>query len=67
MTLADKVFEFECKVSFEEFALEVKNEIDKLETLEDIKNYYLHERGWISDESLIEELFDFIINLKMEE
>jgi hypothetical protein len=67
MTLADKVFEFECKVSFEEFALEVKNEIDKLETLEDVKNYYLHERGWISDESLVDLLFDLIIDLKTEE
>ena len=67
MKLSEKVFEFECKVSFEEFALEVKNEIDKLETLEDVKNYYLYERGWISDESLIEELINFIIDLKMEE
>ena len=67
MTLAEKVFEFEVEVSFEEFTLEVKNEIDKLETLEDVKNYYLYERGWISVESLVDLLFDFIIDLKMEE
>ena len=67
MTLAEKVFEFEVEVRFEEFTLEVKNEIDKLETLEDVKNYYLYERGWISVESLVDLLFDFIIDLKMEE
>ena len=63
MTLAEQVFEFECEVSFEDFALEVKSEIDKLKTLEDVKNYYLYERGWINDESLVDLLFDFIIDL----
>jgi hypothetical protein len=64
MKLSEKVFEFECDWSDEDFALEVKEDIDKLETLEDVKNYYLFERGWINDKSLTELLFDFIIDLK---
>jgi hypothetical protein len=63
MTLAEKVFEFECEVSFEEFALEVKKDIDKLETLKDVKEYYLYERGWKGDSSLEDLLFDLIIDL----
>ena len=64
MKLSEKVFEFECEVSFGNFALEVKEDIDKLETLEEVKNYYLYERGWISDDSLVDLLFDLIISLK---
>ena len=66
MTLSEKVFEFECEVSFEDFALEIKNDIDKLETLEDVKNYYLDYRGWRGNDSLVDLLFDFIIDLKTE-
>ena len=66
MKLSEKVFEFECEVSFEDFALEVKSEIDKLETLEDVRNYYLHDRGWLGDDSLMELLIDLIISLKTE-
>ena len=66
MTLTEKVFKFEVEVSGEDFALEVKEGIDKLETLEEVKNYYLYERGWISDDSLVDLLFDLIIDLKME-
>jgi hypothetical protein len=66
MKLSEKVFEFECEVSFENFALEVKKDIDKLETLDDVKNYYLYERSWVNDESLVDLLIDFIINVKME-
>jgi len=65
MTLAEKVFDFECEISREQ-VLEFEVEIDKLKTLEDVKNYYLYERGWISDDSLVDLLFDFIIDLKME-
>jgi len=64
MKLNEKVFEFECEVSFEDFVLEVKNDIDKLETLKDVKNYYLYERGWKGDDSLEDLLIDFIIDLK---
>lgn len=61
--LVEKVFDFECEISNEQ-ALEFEVDIDKLKTLEDVKNYYLFERGWINDKSLIELLFDFIIDLK---
>ena len=63
MTLAEKVFEFECEVSFEDFALEVKKDIDKLETLKDVKEYYLYKRGWKGDSSLEDLLYDLIIDL----
>ena len=66
MKLAEKVFEFECEVSFEDFALEVKKDIDKLETLKDVKEYYLYERGWKGDDSLEDLLFDLIVNLKLD-
>jgi hypothetical protein len=65
MTLVEKVFEFECEISGEQ-ALEFEIEIDKLKNLEDIKNYYLYERGWINDKSLVDLLIDFIIDLKMD-
>ena len=63
MTLAEKVFEFECEVSFEDSALEAKKDIDKLETLEDVKEYYLYKRGWKGDSSLEDLLSDLIIDL----
>jgi hypothetical protein len=65
MTLSEKVFEFECEISNEQ-ALEFEIEIDKLKTLEDVKNYYLYERGWVNVESLVDLLIDFIIDLKTE-
>jgi hypothetical protein len=37
-----------------------------LETLNDVKEYYLDYRGWDSDSSLRELFFDFIVNLKKE-
>ena len=64
LKLSEKVFEFECEVSREDFALEVKSEIDKLETLEDVRNYYLNDRGWLGNDSLMELLIDLIISLK---
>ena len=63
--LSEKVFDFECEISNEQ-ALEFEIEIDKLKNLEDIKNYYLYERGWINSESLVDLLIDFIIDLKMD-
>ena len=65
MKLNEKVFEFEIEISGEQ-ALEFEIEIDKLKNLEDIKNYYLYERGWINSESLVDLLIDFIIDLKMD-
>ena len=63
MTLAEKVFEFECEVSFEDSALEAKKDIDKLETLKDVKEYYLYKRGWKGVSSLEDLLSDLIIDL----
>jgi hypothetical protein len=66
MKLSEEVFEFECEISGDDFALEEKVNIDKLETLNDVKEYYLNYRGWDSDSSLRELFFDFIVNLKTE-
>lgn len=61
--LSEKVFDFECEISNEQ-ALEFEDDINKLKTLEDVKLYYLYERGWINDDSLVDLLFDLIIDLK---
>jgi antirestriction protein len=66
MKLNEKVFKFEVEISGEDFALEVKNEIDKLKHLKDVKEYYLDYRGWRFNDSLEELLIDFIIDLKMD-
>jgi hypothetical protein len=66
LSLSEKVFKFEVEISGEDFALEVKNKIDKLETLKDVKEYYLDYRGWRFNDSLEELLIDFIIDLKMD-
>jgi hypothetical protein len=63
MTLVEKVLNFEEEVSSEDFVLEVKEDIEKLETLEDVRNYYLYDRGWINDESLVDVLTYFLINI----
>ena len=63
MTLVEKVLNFEEEVSGEDFVLEVKEDIEKLETLEDVRNYYLYDRGWIDDESLVDVLTYFLINI----
>jgi len=61
MTLVEKVLNFEEEVSNDipEF---VENDIKKLETLEDVRNYYLYDRGWINDKSLVEVLTYFLSN-----
>jgi len=61
--LSEKVFDFECEISNEQ-ALEFEDDINRLKTLEDVKLYYLYERGWVNDESLVDLLFDLIIDLK---
>lgn len=62
--LSEKVFVFEGEVSSEDFALEIKEDIDKLKTLDDVKNFYLYDRGWVNSESLVDLLIDFIISVK---
>ena len=61
--LSNKVLEFEKEISEESF-LEFKEDIDKIETLEDVKVYYLYKRGWEDDIDLIETLINFIIEVK---
>jgi hypothetical protein len=63
MTLVEKVLNFEEEVSSEDFVLEVIEDIEKLETLEDVRNYYLYDRGWIDDESLVDVLTYFLVNI----
>jgi hypothetical protein len=63
MTLVEKVLNFEEEVSGEDFVLEVKEDIEKLETLEDVRNYYLYDRGWINDKSLVDVLTYFLSNI----
>jgi hypothetical protein len=62
MTLAEKVLNFEEEVSNDipEF---VENDIKKLETLEDVRKYYLYDRGWINDKSLVDVLTYFLSNI----
>jgi hypothetical protein len=62
MTLVEKVLNFEEEVSNDipEF---VENDIKKLETLEDVRKYYLYDRGWINDKSLIDVLTYFLSNI----
>ena len=62
MTLVEKVLEFENEISngISEFVIE---EINNLETEEDVINYYLYERGWEEDEDLVDTLDFFLSNL----
>ena len=45
---------------------DLRSEIDKIETLKEVKDYYLYERGWIDSDSMVESLIDFIIYLVKE-
>jgi hypothetical protein len=62
MTLVEKVLNFEEEVS-NDIPSFVENDIKKLETLEDVRNYYLYDRGWIDDESLVDVLTYFLSNI----
>ena len=65
MELVKKVLEFEKLVSGE-VEERVKKEIEELKSLEDVKEYYLEERDWGSDKSMVEVLYEFISELKKE-
>ena len=65
MELVKKVLEFEKLVSGE-FDESVKKEIEELKSLDDVKEYYLEERDWESDESMVEVLYEFILELEKE-
>ena len=62
MTLVEKVLNFEEEVS-NDIPSFVENDIKKLETLEDVRNYYLYDRGWINDKSLVDVLTYFLVNI----
>lgn len=63
--LQTQIYNFEIEISGEEFADGEINNIRKLKTLNDVKEYYLYSRGWIKDESLLDCLLDFLIRIKM--
>ena len=56
MTLGEQVLEFEKEISSESWVNEKEN-ILKLTTLEEVKNYYLYDRGWKYDGDLMDTLF----------
>jgi len=62
MTLVEKVLNFEEEVS-NDIPEYVENDIKKLETLEDVRKYYLYDRGWINDKSLVDVLTYFLSNI----
>ena len=66
MLLGEQVLEFEKEISSESFWINEKENILKLTTLEEVKNYYLYDRGWKYDSDLEDTLFNLIINLKQE-
>ncbi len=51
-SISEKVWEFECDGRDIEDAMEFKEDIFKLKTIDDVVKYYLEERGWQGDEDL---------------
>jgi hypothetical protein len=64
MTLGEQVLEFEKEISDEGLIHEEKENILKLTTLEEVKEYYLYDRGWKDDDDFIDTLLNLIIRLK---
>jgi len=64
MTLGEQVLEFEKEVSDESFVNEEKENILKLTTQEEVKEYYMEERGWKDDDSFVDTLMCLLIDLK---
>lgn len=64
MTLGEQVLEFEKEVSDESFVNEEKENILKLTTLEEVKDYYMDYRGWKDDDSFVDTLMGLLIDLK---
>jgi len=65
--LSKRLFEFECEAIGEDLAWGLRSELNKLKTLKDVKEYYLYERDWESNNILVDTLFDFLIDLQMEQ
>ena len=65
MTLGEQVLEFEKEFSdWECIEKEEKENILKLTTLEEVKDYYMDYRGWKDDDSMVDTLINLLINLK---
>jgi len=64
MTIGEQVLEFEKEVSDESFVNEEKENILKLTTLEEVKEYYMEERGWKDDDNFVDTLMCLLIDLK---
>lgn len=64
MTIGEQVLEFEKEVSDESFVNEEKENILNLTTLEEVKDYYMDERGWRDDSSFVDTLMCLLIDLK---
>ena len=65
-SLSEKVWEFEYEGRDIEDAMEFKEDIFKLKTIDDVVEYYLEVRGWKGDEDLEALLKYLIIDLKTE-
>jgi len=63
MTLGEQVLEFEKEVSDESFVNEEKENILKLTTLEEVKDYYMDHRGWRDDNNFVDTLMCLLIDL----
>ena len=65
MTLGEQVLEFEKEFSdWECIEEEEKENILKLTTLEEVKDYYMDYRGWKDDDEMVDTLINLLINLK---
>ena len=65
MTLGEQVLEFEKEFSdWECMEKEEKENILKLTTLEEVKDYYMDYRGWKDDDSMVDTLINLLIDLK---
>ena len=65
MTLGEQVLEFEKEFSdWECIEKEEKENILKLTTLEEVKDYYMDYRGWKDDDSMVDTLINLLIDLK---
>jgi len=64
MTLGEQVLEFEKEVSDESFVNEEKENILKLTTLEEVKDYYMDDRGWRGDDDFVDTLIHLLSTLE---